>query len=73
MIFGKERKQKTNLVLIRAFSILALAAIAGACAGTEEPISPGEDLNPTRDFETSDIGGDDQISPGEIPTRKPAP
>ena len=72
MIFGKEQKQKTNLTFIRAVCILALAAIAGACAGTEEPVSPGEELYPTQDFETIDQDVDDQVAPGEVPTREPS-
>lgn len=33
----------------------------------------GEDLNPTQDFEIIDIGEEDQIAPGDIPTGEPSP
>ena len=73
ILFERERLQKTNLVLFRAFSILSLMAVAGACTVAGETNSSGEDLNPTQDYEIIDIGEDDQIAPGEIPIREPSP
>lgn len=73
MIFERERLQKTNLVLFRAFSILSLLAVSGACTVAGETNLSGEDLNPTQDFEIIDIGEEDQIAPGDIPTGEPSP
>jgi hypothetical protein len=73
MIFGGERMGKTCLVILKGISILSLIATTGACTAAQESNSSDDEVNPTQDFEIIDIGGDDQVAPGDIPTREPSP
>ena len=66
-------QQMSNLTRLKASAYLFLTAVTVACAGTEQPKSFGEDIHPTQEFETIDIGAEEKIGPVEIPTRASNP
>lgn len=73
MILDVEQLGKIYLVILRGISILSLIALTGACTGAQKANSFDDDVNPTGDFEIIDIGDDDQVEAGDIPTREPSP